>query len=189
MQAAKRRSTLLPAHGTAATAAPVQAATGDADQMKRWDLGVALLLQCKAHEAAEQRHQHAVAAAAAASATSHQRMLLPQCITAKQQQQHQQRLGVAAGPAGDGSRTPASLASSGSMRHSSVGAVLQHQESGCSSRSRSSYVGSVASYQQQCEAAQQQAQLLASVPVGELQSCRMLAMVQQWEDLRQLLSQ
>jgi hypothetical protein len=184
MQAAKRRSTLLPSQGIAA--APVQAAAGDIDQLERWDLGIALLLQGKAHDAAEQLRQRA-AAAAAASAATRPHMLLPQCITAKQQQQ--QRLGVGSSPASDGSATPVSLSSSSSMRRSAAGAVLQHQDSSCSSRSRSSYVGSVASYQQQCEAAQQQAQLLASAPVGELQSCRMWAMLQQWEELRQLLSQ
>jgi hypothetical protein len=185
MQAAKRRSTLLP---TQSTAAPVQAAAGDIEQLERWDLGIALLLQGKAGDAAEQLRQRAIAAAAAC-ATTRPHMLLPQCITSKQQQQQQQRLGVASSPASDGSATPVSLASSSSMRRSAAGAVLQRQESGCSGRSRSSYVGSVASYQQQCEAAQQQAQLLASAPVGELQSCRIWAMLQQWEELRQLLSQ
>lgn len=196
LQAAKRRSTLLPAPSSGAVLCPAAAPEAkvavaeDADQPDRWDLGVVALLQGKALEAEKQHHQQtaALASAAAACAPIHVRMRLPHSAATAQQPQPHLRSGVSAGPA-TGDRHPfVGHSNSGSMSSGS-GPALQHQESNCSSRSRSSFVGSVASYQQQRGVAQHQAQLLSCASLGELQACRMWAMLRQWEDLRGLMSQ
>jgi hypothetical protein len=190
LQAAKRRTTLLPTpcNGTATCASAMSITTTtsseDADQPDRWDLGVEVLLQGKALEAAERQRKHA---AAAASSFASSQVRLPHCAASKLQQQPQLCCGVS-GSTVTGENSPLVSHISSSAAGGSA-AALQHQESSCSSRSRSSFVGSVASYQQQREAAQHQAQLLSSAPLGELQACRMWAMLRQWEELRELLSQ
>jgi hypothetical protein len=164
-------------------------ATEDTDHAECWDLGIELLLQGKAHEAAEQQRQHAAASAVAARNAS-QQMRSPHCNGKGQQPQMQVTSMVSSSSPPNCGATPAvSQRNSSSMPRASV-AVLQHQDSSCSSRSRSSsFAGSVASFQQLREAAQQQAMLLSSAPVSELQACRMWAMLRQWEELRELLSQ
>lgn len=196
LQAAKRRSTLLPAPSSGAVLCPAAAPEAkvavaeDADQPDRWDLGVVALLQGKALEAEKQHRQQtkALASAAAACAPNHVRMHLPHSAATAQQPQPHLRSGVSAGPA-TGDRHPFVRHSNSGSMSSGSGPALQHQESYCSSRSRSSFVGSVASYQQQRGVAQHQAQLLSCASLGELQACRMWAMLRQWEDLRGLMSQ
>lgn len=184
-QTTKRRSTLLLTPGSA-NAAPAAAVAGsdEPDLPDEWDLGVELLVQGKAEAAAQDLHKKAATAADAAQQANQRHMLLPQSISSRT---HHQQAGQAGNPAISGCST---------ARHSATGGppsqqrLLAHQESSCSSssRSRSSFAGSVASYQQQMEAAQHQAQLLASASVDELQACRVGGLLWQWEELRRRLA-